>query len=148
MAIIDKVAAGMSGRDEYVEILKAIRFRVHNAYDEKDLPDTDIENRAVLPTANLKIASRVPNWSSLSAAYIERLKDAVIYQAAIEVLLSESKPSAEDTEGELVTRYETLKIDDIIGRYEDEINAIIADVTPMAGLLVGYFSASNPKKRF
>lgn len=148
MAIVDKIAQGQPGYEDYKDILDAIRFRVHNAYDEKDLPDAHIENRAVLPTANRKMEERVPDWRNLEASKLDRLKDAVIYQAAIEILLSESKPASEDVEGEAIMRYDTLKIADTIKRYEDEINAILPDLAPITGLLVGQFAVFNPKKRF
>lgn len=147
--IISSDSEDADALSEYEGIKAAIRFRVHNAYEDCDLSDADIENRAVLPEANKLIQARVPNWASLGSEKIDRLKDAVIRQAAIEVLLSESKPGSEDSQGEVIMRYDTLKIIDVIKRYENDINSIITEVVPTAtNLLVGYFSTSNPKKRF
>jgi len=148
VAEVDSDDPGYSAYVEYDGIRRAIRFRIHNAYEESDFSNADIENRAVLPEANKKIAARVPKWAELDASKRERLQDAVIYQAAIEGLLSESKPAGEDVEGEAIMRYETLKIADTIMRYEGNINSIIAEVTPKTNVLVGSFAVVNPKKRF
>jgi len=154
MAIVDKVvkptdpADDMTAYNEYVEILDAIIYRVNNAYDTEDITYVKIENRAFLGEANKKIEARVPDYADLSAEKLDRLKDAVIYQAAIELLLAESKLKSEDTEGELVAGYDHLKIDDVIARYEDNINDIIAETTPKTNIAAGVFDVVNPKKRF
>ena len=143
MPIIVKTTAN------YEEYLKAIRFRVNNAYDEDDLPDSTIENYACLGEANAKIAMKVPGWASLDTQALERLRSAVVYQAAIEALLSESRILAEDVEASEVARYESMKIKDTIEFYQARVDSIIPEViTPTGGLIVGVFEAYNPTKRF
>lgn len=138
----------------YNDIVKAIRYRVNNAYDETDLPDATIENRFCLGEANKKIAEYLPTWMSLNARLLDRLKDAVIYQAAIEILLSEGRIAAEDTEGEAVARYEQLDTEDLIAFYTSNVRKIIADIKDeieeedIFTISGGVFEAINPKKRF
>ena len=138
----------------YQNIIKAIRFRVNNAYDETDLPDATIENRFCLGEANKKIAEYLPNWASLNTALLDRLKDAVIYQAAIEILYSEGRIAAEDTEGEAVARYEQLDTEDLIAFYTSNIRKIITDIKDeiededIFSISGGVFESINPTKRF
>ena len=79
---------------------------------------------------------------------MDRLKDAVVYQSAIEALLSESKVQSEDVEASEVTRYVNLAMKETIMRYEDAIEEIILDVAPLATRFKGSFQVFNPTKRF
>jgi len=141
-----------SGDSDYNELLVAIRNRVNNAYDTNDLPDIVIAGRAYLGEANAKVAALVPNYAALSVDLLSRLKDAVVYQAAIELLLSESRLVSEDVEASEVARYQSLDIEKTIMRYEDNINLIVSQVLSVGSVTLtgfaGIFCVTNPTKRF
>lgn len=119
--------------------IQSVRRLVSVGFNSTDLTDEDITDDVYLGAANRYVEGKVPEWASLSANDILDLEVAVCKLTAAEILKSVARPTEIDR-SRARARFEVMKIEDTIQKYESDVEGTIADKNPeVSGIATPYF---------